>query len=153
MSWETAAGAEPTRQEELQLIDSYKRSFREQSLTDLTQNDALRLRIMQHRDEQTAPYRRAWRRNFLLGTVIGGFIFVPVGFLRNKTCLGVPTHFVPKVYTAPLSDHPHFYRRWKFAQTVVPLVLATGWVFAQARTSVRPIADEYLTARRPIVPH
>ena len=152
MSWESAPGPRPTRVDELRLIEEVKGSFRAQSALDLTQNDALRLRQIDYREQHSKPFAREWRRNFLLGTALSAVALVPLGFAFNKNSLGVPAHFVPKVYLAPWLPHPHFYRRWKHALWTGPAVLAGGLLFAACRTSIRPHADELMTARRPLLP-
>lgn len=152
MSWEAEPKPLPTRAEELALIEGVKDSFRRQSLLDLTQNDALRLRITDYRKQHTAPHNRSWRRNFVVGSVLAAVVLVPVSFALNTNRLGVPTHFTPKLYVSPLSLHPHFYRRWKQLLFLAPAVLGCGLLFACARTSIRPHADEFLTARGPLLP-
>ena len=148
MGWETASTfhGEPTREDELNMIESLKQNLREQSYFSLIQNETYRHTSEEYLKTTTRRAERSYYSNYIRGIIFGALIFYPLSnFLLHKNVAGVPTHFVPKVYFTPLMEHAHFYRRWKAFLLWGPLTYLFAKAYATRRTSTAAFQDEFFT--------
>ena len=136
MGWEVeGVGRDTNRDYELHMIDGIRRSFKEQSVFDLTQTEAHRLLTIKSKKDGIHAYYRSQFKKFLEGCMIGAVLIVPLTYFLNRNTAGVPQHFVPKVYLKPLSADPLFYARWRRMFLNLPLIVifSMGWTTIRTR--------------------